>query len=163
MKRRFFTDLWDFDFNLSGKSIFKRVAVGAGNLSESSQYYDWQIALPGFRKKNIEVRIDADMLRVEVRQKQSGRRTESQGYFYHSYTIPSDVDQNKIKASFKNGMLRVQMPKKNARIIPVHAEPAKIVRPGFLERVQSFVGKLRETAQDVFRNLSFRKILLNQR
>jgi HSP20 family protein len=52
------------------------------------------------------------------------RRERRESYFSRSFELPEDADGEKIEASFKNGLLTIELPKKpetSPRIVPVKA------------------------------------------
>ena len=76
--------------------------------------------LPGVDPKDVDVRVENNVLTLrgerkldnEV-QKESYHRVErAYGSFSRSFTLPNVVDTEKIKADFKDGMLKLVLPKK---------------------------------------------------
>jgi len=75
--------------------------------------------LPGIDKNNIEVNLTDHMLTIkgekkkeeEVKEKNYYRSERSYGSFLRTLELPKDVHGDKVKASFKNGILEVRMPK----------------------------------------------------
>lgn len=76
--------------------------------------------LPGIDEKNVNVEIESGMLTIKGERK-AEKKTEEKGYrrversygaFSRTFTLPSNVDAEKIKATFDNGLLEVHMPKK---------------------------------------------------
>ena len=75
--------------------------------------------LPGIDKNNIEVNLTDHMLTIkgekkkeeEVKEKNYYRSERSYGSFLRTLELPKDVHADKVKASFKNGILEVRMPK----------------------------------------------------
>jgi len=84
--------------------------------------------LPGISEDDISVELEDNVLTV------SGERTRSQehstdryyrferryGQFQRSVTLPAGVDESKIAAEYKNGVLEVRVPK------PEEAKPRRI-------------------------------------
>ena len=76
--------------------------------------------LPGLDPKDVEVRVENNILTLrgerkldEEVQKDNYHRVErSYGNFTRSFTLPNVVDTEKIKAEFKDGVLRMTLPKK---------------------------------------------------
>jgi HSP20 family protein len=76
--------------------------------------------LPGIDPKNVDVRVENNVLTLrgerkldsEVKQESYHRVERSYGSFSRSFTLPSVVDTDKIKAEFKDGMLQLVLPKK---------------------------------------------------
>jgi HSP20 family protein len=75
--------------------------------------------LPGLDKKDIEVNISDSKLTLkgekkkeeEVKEENYYRRERSYGAFLRSVELPTGVQADKVKASFKNGVLEVRVPK----------------------------------------------------
>ena len=78
--------------------------------------------LPGVDKKDITVDVNARTLTLkgeratdnEEKADDYYRRERSFGKFERSFTLPADVDPDKIKADFKDGVLKLNIPKPEA-------------------------------------------------
>ncbi len=77
--------------------------------------------LPGMEREDIELNITSD--RVEIRaQKKEEKKEENQGYrayvsyagFYRNVPLPVAVNPDNVKATYRNGVLEVTLPKKEA-------------------------------------------------
>jgi HSP20 family protein len=75
--------------------------------------------LPGMEKDNIEVNLTDHMLTIkgekkkeeEVKKENYYRAERSYGSFVRSLELPREVQADKVKAAFKNGILEIRMPK----------------------------------------------------
>lgn len=75
--------------------------------------------LPGMKKEDIEVNLSGENLTIkgekkedkEVKEDDYYRRERSYGSFLRTIALPCDVKSGEIKASFKDGVLEVRMPK----------------------------------------------------
>jgi len=75
--------------------------------------------LPGMEKENVEVKLTDHMLTIkgekkkeeEVKEENYYRSERSYGSFVRTLELPADVHADKVKASFKNGILEVRLPK----------------------------------------------------
>jgi HSP20 family protein len=75
--------------------------------------------LPGMDKDDIEVNISDSELTLKgekrkeekIEEKDYYRCERSYGGFLRSVELPADVQADKVKASFKNGILEIRMPK----------------------------------------------------
>ena len=75
--------------------------------------------LPGMEKENVEVKLTDHMLTIkgekkkeeEVKEENYYRSERSYGSFIRTLELPADVHADKVKASFKNGILEVRLPK----------------------------------------------------
>ncbi|HTY40958.1 MAG TPA: Hsp20/alpha crystallin family protein [Thermoanaerobaculia bacterium] len=76
--------------------------------------------LPGFKEDQIEIQTENGMLTLRGERKfekesdgKSYHRVErSYGQFVRSFSLPNNVDREKIKADFSNGLLKVELPKR---------------------------------------------------
>ncbi len=76
--------------------------------------------LPGVDPKDVDIRLDNNVLTVkgerkldhEVKKESYHRVERSYGAFTRSFTLPTTVDPSGIKAEYKDGVLRVTLPKR---------------------------------------------------
>lgn len=81
--------------------------------------------LPGMKEDDIDVSVVGDTLSIkgekktetEVKDEDYYRCERSYGTFYRSIPLPSNIDANKIEASFDDGVLEVTLPK-SAKVKP---------------------------------------------
>ena len=87
--------------------------------------------LPGVDKKDITIDLKDRRLTLsgernydnEVKEENYYRRERSYGKFQRSFSLPADVDSDRITAEFKNGVLRVEVPKpeeQKAKQVTIH-------------------------------------------
>jgi HSP20 family protein len=75
--------------------------------------------LPGLEAKDIDLTVSGDLLTLkgekkkeeETREQDYYRREIYAGSFQRIFRLPSEVDDEKVDASFKNGILTITMPK----------------------------------------------------
>lgn len=75
--------------------------------------------LPGIKKEDVEVNLVGANLRIkgekkehkEVKKDDYYRRERSYGSFLRTIALPCDVKDDEIKASSKDGVLEIRMPK----------------------------------------------------
>jgi HSP20 family protein len=76
--------------------------------------------LPGVDPQDVDIRLENNVLSLrgqrkfenEVKQENYHRVERSYGSFSRSFTLPSVVDQSGIKADFKDGILKLVLPKR---------------------------------------------------
>jgi len=76
--------------------------------------------LPGVDPKDVDIRLDNNVLTIngerkldnEVKKESYHRVERSYGAFTRSFTLPTTVDPNGIKAEYRDGVLRVTLPKR---------------------------------------------------
>jgi HSP20 family protein len=75
--------------------------------------------VPGMDKDNIQVTLTDHTLTIkgekkkaeEIKEENYYRSERSYGSFFRTLELPKDVHADKVKATFKNGVLEVRMPK----------------------------------------------------
>jgi HSP20 family protein len=75
--------------------------------------------LPGMEKKDISVDVKDQVLTLsgernydhEVKEENYYRRERAYGKFQRAFRLPADVNSDKIKADFKDGLLKIEVPK----------------------------------------------------
>lgn len=75
--------------------------------------------LPGMKKEDVEVNLAGETLTIkgekkegkEVKEDDYYRRERSYGSFLRTVALPCEVKSDEIKASFKDGVLEIRMPK----------------------------------------------------
>ena len=84
-------------------------------VKETDKAYEVSMKLPGIEKKNVKVDVRGDRLTIQAEQKEE-KRSKS-GYssthqsFFRSFTLPDGVNGKEAKADFKDGELRIELPK----------------------------------------------------
>ena len=84
--------------------------------------------LPGIEKKDIEVSIDGQSLSIRAKSGfEAKEKKKGKGYYYHergyqsfyrAIPLPVEVAAEKASAEFKNGILKVTIPKKHQEKAP---------------------------------------------
>jgi len=69
---------------------------------EKDGSYKLTLEVPGFSRENVKLSIKENALNIELKQEQKQRKV--------TYRLGKDVDQNKIKATCKDGILTVHCP-----------------------------------------------------
>ena len=86
------------------------------NIFENDKEYKIEFSVPGFDKKQFSVEIENDILRVsntsedEVSDKYY-KRQFNYSNFSKTFNLPDIVNLDKISSEYKNGILRVILPK----------------------------------------------------
>jgi HSP20 family protein len=81
--------------------------------------------LPGFTREDVEVEIKNNQLSIRAKKEsETGTEEEEKHYLYHerafsaferSVTFPEEVDPSKAKGTMKNGVLELNVPKKEPK------------------------------------------------
>ncbi|PYV91628.1 MAG: molecular chaperone [Acidobacteria bacterium] len=78
--------------------------------------------LPEVNQSDIDIQVENNTLTLrgerkfdkETKQENFHRIERAYGVFSRSFTLPSTVDQERIKADYKDGILRISLPKREA-------------------------------------------------
>lgn len=107
---------WPF---LRERAGFVEMAMPALDVYEEKDEIVVKAELPGMSKDDIEVDISDSHLTLKGEKKKE-EKIEEEGYFacertygafHRSVELPREVQADKVKASFKNGVLEVRLPK----------------------------------------------------
>jgi len=105
------------------------------NVSEKDGRYLFEVELPGVSEKELKLELKDGILTLSTEKKEEAeeekdskgrwlRRERRESYFQRSFELPEDADGEKIEASFKDGLLKIELPKKpeeSPRLVPVKA------------------------------------------
>ena len=86
------------------------------DIYETESGYTIAIDLPGIKRDAIEIDIQDDRLIVKgarvIDGSKSRRSERPRGKFLRSFSVPASIDQNKIGADYKDGVLQIRLPKR---------------------------------------------------
>jgi HSP20 family protein len=99
--------------------IWEREWAPSLDMSETKDNYVVKAEVPGIDAKHIDISLTGDILSIRGEKKQEKEEKEEEyhlvernyGSFSRSVRIPAEVESNKIKASYKNGILTITLPK----------------------------------------------------
>lgn len=112
------------DFFTPWKTMFegmdKKFSMPAVNVAETKDDYNLSLAAPGLKKDDFKIDMDGNMLTIsaekeeekEEKEKNYSRREYNYSSFKRTFTIPEDVNVDKIDATYTDGVLKVLLPKK---------------------------------------------------
>jgi HSP20 family protein len=113
---RFFKRFWDDDMGWSQKGSFPAV-----NIAEDENQFTVELAAPGLDKKDLKVTVDHNVLTIEASKEQKTeekndnyRRVEfNYSNFKRSFTLPDEVNADKIASKYENGVIHIDLPKRD--------------------------------------------------
>ncbi len=96
------------------------------DIKEKDNGYEFEIDLPGFTKDEIKVSLENGYMTIEAakgldkdeQEKETGkyiRKERYAGSCTRSFYVGEEVDPGEIKAEFKHGILKLFVPKKEAK------------------------------------------------
>lgn len=105
-------------FNVDESKIMKT------DIKEHENNYSIVVDLPGYNKEDIKVSVEDGYLTIhatmnsENEEKEKGKFVRRERYFgecSRSFYVGDDITTEDIKASYKNGSLKLEVPKKEER------------------------------------------------
>lgn len=125
-----FSDPWfdDRDIQKAEKKLYghndKKLMLT--DIKESDKGYELEMDLPGFKKEEIKASLENGYLIISVEKgleqdekdnegKKYIRRERYTGSCQRAFYVGDEIEQGDIKASFKHGILRLDIPKKQPK------------------------------------------------
>ena len=115
-----FTDVFDSILNdtfLSEKQVTKTPSV---NISEGENEFQIELAAPGLSKEDFKISVEKNILSISADKKAEegtadkkySKKEFSYSSFVRTFTLPETVDHSKIEAQYSNGILTLNVAKK---------------------------------------------------
>lgn len=113
------SDFFDFDEEWFPARTLKTSWSHAINIVDNDDGYEIEIAAPGLKKKDFALSIERGILTInghtesekEEKKKNYTRKEFSSKSFTKSFTLPDDVDEDRMKAKYDDGILKLTLPK----------------------------------------------------
>ena len=118
--QRGLNQLFDSSFGTPSEDVALKAWTPAVDVYEDDNAFLIKLELPEVSRDDVKVNLNENTLsisgerRVENEQKRENyhRVERSYGQFYRSFTLPPNVNAEAINAQFKDGVLRLTLPKK---------------------------------------------------
>lgn len=115
-----FSDVFD---SIVNDSFFNERFVNkvpAVNIAETENDFNIELAAPGLKKDDFKISLDKNVLSVSAEKKaenvEEGKKYSKREYSYNSFvrsfTLPESADQAKIEAEYADGVLKLNIAKK---------------------------------------------------
>lgn len=89
----------------------------ASDIYETDTGYVIAMDLPGIDREALEIDIVDNRLVVKgtrvIAESRASRAERPRGKFLRTYSVPASVEQGKIAAEYKDGVLQISLPKRN--------------------------------------------------
>lgn len=125
-----FDDVFKTDW-LGGTTNVNRIgsSIPAVNIREDEDSFLVAVAAPGKAKEDFNIELDNDVLTISSEEKKGDQSTENHGRFTRrefsystfkrAFSLPDTVNSEKISASYNNGVLEINLPKREeAKVQP---------------------------------------------
>ena len=125
-RSRPFLNTWVDNFFNNGDNLFRPFStdamIPAVNVSETETSFDLELAAPGKKKEEFKIEVENGAICIssenettnESENKNYTRKEYSYESFQRSFTLPENVDDTAIEATYDEGVLKVSIPKKEA-------------------------------------------------
>lgn len=118
-------DPFDSIFNdfFEGEMLPRRTSrsanVPSANIKETETGFEVELAVPGMKKEDFDIEVNEDLLSIRAEQKSETtdenekftKREFNYSSFVRSFRLPENVEADKIKAGYKEGILHLEIPK----------------------------------------------------
>ncbi len=123
--------LEDFDRNFYSNTE-RTGMMPAVNIREREDHFLLELAAPGMKKDDFKIKLDNNVLTISSEQKEESEETQEKftrkefhyQSFSRSFTLPKSIDLDKIKADYNNGVLSLNMPKREEAKVAINREIA---------------------------------------
>ncbi len=111
---------WNEWFDNGGSLMGRMMTVPAVNIIENKDDYMVSLAVPGMKKDDFNIDVEGNMLTISSEKEESkeekdekyNRKEYSYSSFSRSFTLPEEVNREKIEAKYEDGLLKLMLPKK---------------------------------------------------
>ena len=95
------------------------------NISETEKSFKIEMSVPGYSKEDFNLHVEDNLLVVSV-EKEETKEEEKDNFVYHefnvnnfkrSFRLSKNVDSNSIEANYENGILKIEIPKKEESVL----------------------------------------------
>lgn len=109
---------WNEWFN-NGDGFWDRMKpLPAVNITEGKDAYLVSLVAPGFKKDDFKVHTNGNMLTISCEKEENKEKKEEKftrkeynfSSFSRSFTLPEDVNRDKIEARYEDGLLKITLP-----------------------------------------------------
>ena len=89
----------------------------ASDIYETESGYLIAMDLPGIKREEVQIDIDENRLIVkgtrEIAESKQYRTERPRGKFLRTFSVPGSVDQAKIGAEYRDGVLQIRLPRRS--------------------------------------------------
>lgn len=112
---------WNTWIENGGDSWNRLLSVPAVNIADNKNSYEVSLAAPGLKKDDFRIDVEGTLLIISSEKEESKEQNEKEftrkeynySSFSRSFTLPDEVNKEKIEAKYENGVLSISLPKKD--------------------------------------------------
>lgn len=120
-----FDEMFSFPYTGSQRQAAKEVGRMTTDVREYDDKYELQMELPGYDKEDIKAELDKGYLTISAEHNTNKEEKDNDGKYIRkeryygrmqrSFYVGDDVKQEDISAEFTNGVLKIHVPKVEAK------------------------------------------------
>ena len=103
-----------------GGLLNRTMNVPCVNITEQKDEYKVSLAAPGLKKDDFHIDVDGNMLTISCEKEENKeekdnkftRKEYNYSSFSRSFTLPDEINKEKIDAKYEDGVLRISLPRK---------------------------------------------------
>lgn len=116
--RSMMSDFWDGD-QFFNTPFFTGALVPSVNVNDKKSHYEVQVAAPGYKKDDFNISIENGVITISA-ETSAEKKEEKDNYlrqefscssFTRTFGLPGDVEEEKIKAHYEDGVLKIDLKK----------------------------------------------------
>lgn len=120
----FFNDFFEGEFFPARTGAQRNGTLPAANIKETEKAYLVELAAPGMKKEDFKIELNDDLLSIRSEHKQEKEETNDRytkrefnfTSFVRSFRLPEEVDAEKIGATYRDGILNIEIPKQENKV-----------------------------------------------
>ena len=121
-----------FNDDLGMNFLNRSHSVPSVNSLENNDSFEIDLAVPGMKKEDFTIELNDKVLVISSETSNNMENDKMRlnefnfSSFQRSFRIPDSVDHDKIKANYKNGILKIKLPKRKESI----SKPNRVINIG---------------------------------
>jgi HSP20 family protein len=104
----------------NGGILGRTMNIPAVNIVEHKNEYQVSLAVPGMKKDDFRIDVDGNMLTIssekeesrEDKEKKFTRKEYNYSSFSRTFTLPEEINKEKIEAKYDEGVLKITLPRR---------------------------------------------------
>ncbi|HEY9000717.1 MAG TPA: Hsp20/alpha crystallin family protein [Mucilaginibacter sp.] len=126
--RSMMEDFWNGD-KFFNTPFFNAETIPSVNVRDKKNHYELEVAAPGYKKDDFKISTEKGLISISA-ETSSEKKEEKEDYlrqefscssFTRTFSLPEDVEDDKINARYDNGVLTIEL-KKTAKPVAAKKE-----------------------------------------
>ena len=100
------------------------MSMPAVNITEKNDQYQVSLAAPGLKKEDFKIDLNGTVLTISSEKEEStenndekyNRKEYNYSSFSRSFSLPEEINKEKIEAKYEDGVLKISLPRKDVKM-----------------------------------------------